>query len=185
MSNPFARGTIALPIRPSPISPKRRTGHIRAQKLQRPPALPCRVRTNRSPSATRRAAAINSAHAMSAVVSVNTPGVLVTGILRRVAASTSILLNPTAKFATTFKLGFASKISSSIVSVSKHSSPSTPSNSGDDFVFVQIAIFGVHGQQRMLVQHRHAFRRQARVSERSLVCRAYHISMAVRTCLEM
>ena len=57
----------------------------------------------RSPSPTRRATFINKANAKSAVVSVSTPGVFVTGIFRALAAATSILLKPTPKFATTFK----------------------------------------------------------------------------------
>ena len=49
------------------------------------------VRVSRSPSTTRRAAASRSANARSAVVSVRTPGVLVTRMPRSVAAATSTL----------------------------------------------------------------------------------------------
>jgi hypothetical protein len=50
------------------------------------------ARTKASPSATRRAAAMSSAHVRSAVVSSRTPGVLVTRMPRLVAAATSMLL---------------------------------------------------------------------------------------------
>src|ERR1035437_5236410 len=63
------------------------------------------ARTSRSPSPSRRATVNNNAKAKSAVVSVSTPGVLVTGILRAVAAATSMLLKPTPKFAMTVKPG--------------------------------------------------------------------------------
>jgi hypothetical protein len=53
-------------------------------------------RRKRSPSATRRAAAIISANAVSAVVSVSTSGVLQASTPRRVQAGTSMLSKPTA-----------------------------------------------------------------------------------------
>ncbi len=49
-------------------------------------------RSQRSDSVTRRAVAISSAQAMSAVASVSTSGVLVTGMPRAVQAATSIWL---------------------------------------------------------------------------------------------
>ena len=58
-------------------------------------------RRKRSPSAIRRAAAIISANAASAVVSVSTSGVLQASTPCLVQASTSMLSKPTAKFATT------------------------------------------------------------------------------------
>src|SRR5690606_40679561 len=51
-------------------------------------------------STIRRAVAISNAHVRSAVVSVSTPGVLVTSTPRRVQAATSMLSYPTAMLAT-------------------------------------------------------------------------------------
>ncbi len=84
--------------------------------------LPARV--YRSPSTTRRAAAIINANAKSAVVSVSTPGVLPTAIPRCVAAGTSMLSKPTAQLLTTLSLGALSINVASILSVSKESKPS-------------------------------------------------------------
>src|ERR1039457_1081517 len=83
-------------------------------------------RTSRSPSPSRRATASNNAKAMSAVAAVKTPGVFVTGILRAVAAVTSMLLKPTPKFATTFVPGQLSNSSASTRSRMLHSSPTRP-----------------------------------------------------------
>src|SRR5260221_346591 len=81
------------------------------------------ARKKRSASGIRRAVVINRAKARSAVVSERTPGVLLTPIPRRVAASTSILLKPTAMFATIFRRGVAaaqvSKKCASMLSVSR------------------------------------------------------------------
>ena len=61
------------------------------------PRWPTRpLRTNASPSASRRAMPSISASARSAVDSVSTPGVLPTGMPRAVAARTSTLSTPTA-----------------------------------------------------------------------------------------
>src|ERR1035437_2464936 len=83
-------------------------------------------RTSRSPSPRRRATASISVKAMSAVVSVSTPGVFVTGIFRVVAAATSMLLKPTPKFATTFKPWQLSSSSASTPSRMLQSSASRP-----------------------------------------------------------
>ena len=78
-----------------------------------------RARRNRSPSPTRRAAAISSANAVSAVVSVRTSGVFVASTPAAVHAATSMLSNPTAWFATIFSCGPAlSRNSPSTFSVS-------------------------------------------------------------------
>src|ERR1035437_9290338 len=84
------------------------------------------ARTSRSPSPSRRATASINVKAISAVVSVRTPGVLETGILRAVAAATSMLLKPTPKFATTFKPGQLSSSSASTRSRMLQSSASRP-----------------------------------------------------------
>src|ERR1035437_8441111 len=84
------------------------------------------ARTSPSPSPSRRATASINVKAMSAVASVRTPGVLVTGILRAVAAATSMLLQPTPKFATTFKPGQLSSSSASTRSRMLQSSASRP-----------------------------------------------------------
>jgi hypothetical protein len=58
------------------------------------------------------------------VVSVSTPGVLLTGMPSSVAAGTSMLSKPTAKFATPRRPGFTDSTSRSIRSVSSDSSTS-------------------------------------------------------------
>src|SRR5574341_202989 len=74
-----------------------------------------------------RPAAIINANAKSAVASVSTSGVLPTGILRTVAAFTSMLSNPTAWLLITFNCGPASSMASpSTLSVKRHNKPSTP-----------------------------------------------------------
>jgi hypothetical protein len=72
----------------------------------------------------RRAAAIKSANAMSAVASVKTPGVLPTQTPRSVQAFTSMLLKPTAKLLMTFSRGALSRKPASIMSVSSDTRPS-------------------------------------------------------------
>src|ERR1017187_7290811 len=84
------------------------------------------ARTSRSPSPSRRATASINVKAMSAVVSVSTPGVFVTGIFRAVAAATSMLLKPTPKFATTFRPGQLSSSSASTRSRMLQNSASRP-----------------------------------------------------------
>ena len=91
MPNPRLRRAIAAPMRPSPTMPSVApctswpVKPISSQVFHRPD------RVNLSPSTTRRAVAMRIAHAMSAVVSVSTPGVFVTRMPRRVAAGTSML----------------------------------------------------------------------------------------------
>ena len=64
----------------SPTIPMRRAVDVRPQQQQRAPGLPsCRRERSGRPRGARRAAAISSAQARSAVVSVRTPGVLPTG----------------------------------------------------------------------------------------------------------
>src|SRR5258706_8602027 len=67
-----------------------------------------------------------SAHVKSATASVSTSGVFVTTTFRRHAAATSMLLNPTATFATTRSASAASRTSRSITSVIIVTSPSLP-----------------------------------------------------------
>ncbi len=73
MENPRARWARACPIRLKPTMPRRRVMHVPAQHHKRLQIHAVPERTNRSPSAIRRAAAIISASAVSAVVSVSTP----------------------------------------------------------------------------------------------------------------
>src|SRR5947199_1080555 len=81
-------------------------------------------RASTSPSPSRRATAIISVHAKSAVVSSSTPGVFVAATPRFVHAATSILSNPTATFAAMRSFGAAFRNSSFTFSVSRHTSPS-------------------------------------------------------------
>ena len=121
-----ARDGLADP--PEADDPERRAVDVGAQQQHRAPRPPA-ARRGRSgrPRAARRAAAISSAQARSAVVSVRTPGVLPTGIPRRVQAATSMLSKPTAKLLTTFSRGpAASSNSSSTRSVSRVRIPSQP-----------------------------------------------------------
>ena len=67
---------------------------------------------------------MSSAQVKSAVVSVNTPGVLPTGMPRRVQAGTSMLSKPTAIWLTTLRWGAASSSSSSMRSVNRQYSAS-------------------------------------------------------------
>ena len=80
--------------------------HVLAQHHQGAPDPGTFARAgSRSPSPTRRAAAISSANAVSAVVSVSTSGVLVASTPAAVQAGTSMLSNPTAWLATIFSCG--------------------------------------------------------------------------------
>ena len=84
---PFARRATAWPIRPKPTIPIVAPWTSGPEQQQRAPGLPAarRGRSGRPPG-RRRAAAMSSAQARSAVVSVRTPGVLPTATPRRVHA---------------------------------------------------------------------------------------------------
>src|SRR5438105_3586249 len=84
-------------MRPKPMTPRSAplTSCPRRYSGSHPANRP--ARTSRSPSHRLRAAASISPMAQSAVAFVSTPGVLATTTPRPVAASTSTLLNPTAK----------------------------------------------------------------------------------------
>ncbi len=92
IEKPLARRATAEPIRPMPTMPSVApcTSAPRNWSQAQRPHLPSR--SQRSDSVTRRAVAISSAQAMSAVASVSTSGVLVTGMPRAVQAATSIWL---------------------------------------------------------------------------------------------
>src|SRR5215213_8344832 len=118
---------MALPIRPKPIRPRVVPWRSTPSRVIGPQVFHFPSCTYRSASGMRRATAIISAKAKSAVASVSTSGVFPTGILRAVAALTSMLSKPTAWLLITFSCGPASSIiSPSILSVSKHNKPSTP-----------------------------------------------------------
>ena len=97
----------------SPRCPASRRGRPRPAAASAPRSASGRRGRSRSASGMRRAAAMSSAKARSAVVSVRTPGVLPTGMPRRVQAATSMLSKPTAKLLTTFSCGPAASSSSS------------------------------------------------------------------------
>ena len=88
--------------------------NVVSQQHLQPHAFHSPERAKLSPSTTRRAAAIKSVQAKSAVVSVSTPGVLVTRMPRRVAFSMSTLLNPTAMLQRIRTSGMDSRTSRSI-----------------------------------------------------------------------
>ena len=125
--NPCARRAIAWPMAPNPTMP-------RVEPNTSMPAIWVGVQVLHSPSltysaasTTRRAEDRMSAQAMSAVVSVRTPGVLPTGIPRAVQAATSTLSTPTAIWETTLSCSpAASRTSASIVSVIRQTRASTP-----------------------------------------------------------
>ncbi len=89
--NADALAATARPIRPRPITPScfPRSSVPSMKSSAQPFHLP--LRTSRSPSPMRRAAARISAHVSSAVASVSTSGVLVTITPRDFAAGTSML----------------------------------------------------------------------------------------------
>src|SRR6266540_2805330 len=124
MPKPRARRAMAWPIRPNPTMPKTRPLTSCPSIIRGPQIHGSRRRRNRSPSATRLAAAISSAQAVSAVVSVRTSGVFEHSTPRRVHAATSMLSNPTAKLATIASWSPAtSRNSSSTLSVSSVTAP--------------------------------------------------------------
>ena len=92
MENPAARLAVAVPMRPAPTMPSVAPVTSLPSISRGPHPVKRPSRTYRSPSATRLAAANMRAQATSAVVSVSTSGVLVTGMPRLVQASTSMLL---------------------------------------------------------------------------------------------
>src|ERR1039457_1903035 len=126
MSNPFARRATARPIRPKPMMPSVAPAISAPSNCNGCQPVHLLARTNRSPSPIRRATFISKAKAMSAVASVKTPGVFVTGIFRAVAVATSMLLKPTPKFATTFRPGQLSSSSTSTRSLMLQKSASLP-----------------------------------------------------------
>ena len=127
MPNPLARWATARPIRPKPtipsVAPLRSAPSMKpGPQVFQPPTF-----TSPAPSTTRRAAARSRAKAISAVASVRMSGVLPTGMPRAVAAATSTLSTPTAWLLMTLSpRPAASMTSASIRSVSRQSSPSTP-----------------------------------------------------------
>ena len=127
MRNPEARRATARPMRPSPMMPSVFPHTSVPHSWSRFHFVQAPDRAMRSPSTRRRATAISSVHAKSAVVSSRTPGVFVTATFRSVHAGTSILSKPTATLATIRRFGPAASSSSrSIFSVSRQISASLP-----------------------------------------------------------
>src|SRR6267143_1162019 len=121
---PPARLAIARPIRPNPTIPNVFPHTSVPTSWSR--FQPCQIpdRASASPSPRRRATAIISVHAKSAVVSSSTPGVFVATTPRFVHAATSILSKPTATFAAIRSFGAPRKSSSLTFSVNKQTNPS-------------------------------------------------------------
>jgi len=90
MPNPAARRATARPMRPKPTMPRVFPDTSRPRNRKGAQSLNFPSRTLLSPSTTRRATARMSVKARSAVASVSTPGVLETGMPRRVAAAMSM-----------------------------------------------------------------------------------------------
>jgi hypothetical protein len=86
-----ARRATAWPIRPSPRTPSALPWTSWPSSSMSPHSVNLPARVYASASTTRRAVARRRAQVKSAVVSVRTPGVLVTTIFRRVAAGPSML----------------------------------------------------------------------------------------------
>ena len=89
----------------------------------------CPARTQRSDSVMRLAVAISNANPKSAVVSVNTSGVLVAITPAAVIAGTSKLLYPTEMLATIFKSLACASAFASILSLPATKAPTTPESS--------------------------------------------------------
>ncbi len=124
MSKPLPRCAIARPILPQPMMPSVAPKTSRPRSTAGPQVRHLPARTSRSPSAMRRAAAISSANARSAVASVSTPGVCPTAIPAAVAAAISMLSRPTARLLMTRSLGAAAIKAASTRSVTIVSSAS-------------------------------------------------------------
>jgi len=124
MLKPIARRATARPIRPNPTIPSDLPQTSAPQSWSRFHPFQFPERASCSPSPSRRATAIISVHAKSAVVSSSTPGVFVATTPRFVQACTSMLSNPTATFAAMRSFGAARSNPSSTFSVSRQTSPS-------------------------------------------------------------
>jgi hypothetical protein len=126
MLKPFARCATPRPMRPMPTMPSvaSKTSCPSIMSIAQPWKLPVRVKL--SASTTRRAVAISSVKAKSAVASSSTPGVFVTITLWAVAAPTSMLSKPTATLLTHFSPGVDRTVSR-IGSMSWLTIPTQPS----------------------------------------------------------
>ena len=127
MPNALARRASAWPMAPIPTIPSRRPCRPVPSSMNIPHCHGLLERTMRSPSPSLRVTIRISAMAMSAVASVNTPGVFVAITPRWRHSATSMLLYPTATFETTFSCGPAvSRNAASTLVVSNVSTASAP-----------------------------------------------------------
>ena len=124
--NPLAIRANRDPIRPAPITPIVFPTTLIPKNCNGPHPSHFFARNTRSASPARRAAIISNIHAVSAVASVSTPGVLPTLTPRRLHAARSILFVPTANCETARTPGRASRNPASTRSVNMLNNPSTP-----------------------------------------------------------